>query len=169
MISIVACDQYGIIGDKGRIPWNVPEDMAFFRKMTSGHIVIMGRKTFDSLSSPLKNRINIVITRDPVEPDTSVLYYRNMDTIFPTIENLKSIYPDKKVFVIGGNEIYTLFSPYTEKIYMTTIYRKENNGDTFLPPDILDFICRPDFRKETIILKSDSVNTVFQYEISVFG
>ena len=69
MNLIVAIDQNNIIGDNMCLPWKVPEDMGFFKEITMNHIIIMGRKTFDTLSSPFQNKINIVITSQPIASD----------------------------------------------------------------------------------------------------
>ena len=165
MNLIVAIDQNNIIGDNMSLPWKVPEDMVFFKEMTINHIVIMGRKTFETLSSPLQNRINVVITSQPIASDIPNLYFRNMDTIHDTLQNLQETYPEKKVFVIGGNQTYELFFPFMEKLYITKIYREETNGDTFFSKKIIDKIETTGYEKTIICSLQESKNPKYKYEI----
>lgn len=165
MYFIVAADQNNIIGKNGSIPWHVPEDMSFFRNMTLTHIVIMGRKTFESLSSPLSNRITIVITNRQNYTDTDTLYYRNMNTVFELLDQLKKKYPEKKQFVCGGNEIYTLFFPWADEIYFTKITRKETDGDTYFSKEILDTMQNPTkYCMLGIISDTVSCNSEYRYK-----
>ena len=127
MISaIFAVSQNGVIGIENKLPWNLPIDTKRFEDITKNHTVIMGRKTFESMNSPLSQRDNIIITRD-----TS--YINNKAQIFNTIEDvLECLDKNKESFIIGGTEIFRLFMPYINKVYMTKIY-KDYKGDTYLP------------------------------------
>ncbi len=165
MNLIVAIDQNNIIGDNMSLPWKVPEDMFFFKEMTINHIVIMGRKTFETLSSPLKSRINVVITSQPIAGDIQNVYFRNMNTVHETLKNLREIYPEKKVFVIGGNQTYELFFPFIETLYITKIHREETNGDTFFSEKIRNKIETPEYEKITICSLQESKNPKYKYEI----
>ncbi|MAG78065.1 dihydrofolate reductase [archaeon] len=105
---IAAIAKNNVIGYKNKIPWDIPEDKEHFKKITLGKVVIMGRKTFDSIGI-LKGRKNIILTRkQPV------------------------IIKHKDFFVIGGAEIYKLFLPFANKLYITQI-DEEYKGDTFFP------------------------------------
>lgn len=124
--AIVALDvNYGI-GHKGGLPWHIPADMRRFKKLTSGHSVIMGRKTFDSLpNGALPDRENIVLTRNKdFQPDGVVVFHSPNDV-------LKYLDPEKKYFVIGGQEIYNLFFHTCTKLYMTYIFREFETDKTF--------------------------------------
>ena len=113
---IVAMNPTGIIGLGDRIPWRVPEDLAYFRKMTLGKPIIMGRKTFASLPNqqPLPNRTNLVLTRDDnLNNYESEEKYIKMDDI----SNI-----EEGAFVIGGGEIYRELLPRCNKIYATIVY-----------------------------------------------
>lgn len=125
---IVACSACGVIGLDGRLPWLVPNDLEHFRKMTMDHTVVMGSKTFDSLNGKLlRGREKIVLSRDPeafyakrpeVRERTDVRVVK-----FTTIEEFrKTVDLIDEVFIMGGEEIYRLFLPYTDNIYMTEIY-----------------------------------------------
>lgn len=129
---IVATDLKGGIGYKGDLLFKIKEDMKRFKELTSGHTVIMGRKTYDSLpNGALPNRHNIILTRD----DDFSIDYKNCKEIVSIIHDIKILlrmyrYSDKEVFIIGGGEIYKQFLPYCDKIYLTKVY-KDCGADTF--------------------------------------
>lgn len=120
---IIASDKNGVIGNNNAIPWHVPEDLKRFRLLTLNNIVVMGRKTFESLpNGPLKDRINIVITQNPnqyANADSSSLFFTNMENAFDVIKNHQT--ENKKVFIIGGSEIYKLFFNYCSTIHLTHV------------------------------------------------
>lgn len=126
MISlIVAMGQNRVIGLRNKMPWHLPADLAYFKKMTTGHSVIMGRKTFQSIGRPLPNRTNIILTRDKsfAAEGCKVIY-----SITEAIELAKK----EDLFVIGGADIYQQFLPYVDQVYITQIH-EEFEGDTFFP------------------------------------
>jgi len=127
MISIiVAMDRNRVIGKDDRMPWKLPADLAYFRKVTLGHTVVMGRKTFESIGKPLDGRKNIILTRDRG-------YAKEGCTVVHSIEEaLKMIQDEEECFIIGGAEIYSAFLPYTQKLYITYIDH-EFEGDTYFP------------------------------------
>jgi len=123
---IAAMDRNRVLGYKNDIPWHIPHDLRRFKRITSGHTIIMGRKTFESLPGPLPKRRTIVIT-------SSTGYSA------PGIEVVKSIedsirIADKKHenFVAGGANIYEQFLPFADKLYLTHI-DAEYKGDTYFP------------------------------------
>ncbi|MGO4888913.1 dihydrofolate reductase [Anaerobacillus sp. MEB173] len=124
MISlIVAMGEGRVIGLNNEMPWHLPADLAYFKKVTTGHTVIMGRKTFESIGRPLPNRNNIILTRDRN-------FMADGCTIVHSIEEALAL--DGDLFVIGGAEIYKQFLPYTDRIYVTQIDHSFE-GDTFFP------------------------------------
>ena len=127
MVSIiVAVAQNGTIGDKNALLWHIKEDMRFFRTTTSGHAVIMGRKTFESLGSkPLPKRKNIVITRQDVEFE-GALTAHSLD------EAIRMAEGDEEVFVIGGAQIYAEALKCADRLYLTLVER-DYEGDTSFP------------------------------------
>lgn len=138
LTHVVACSENRVIGTQGGLPWNIPEDMKFFRETTKGHIMIMGRKTFDSFNGrALPNRYHIVITRDPSKqsfPSTDsspVVFVSSIQEAVEHAKPLTSKWGDE-VFIIGGGEIYKQAMPVTDKIYLTLIHR-EFPGDTYYP------------------------------------
>ena len=127
MELIVATAKNNIIGIDGKIPWEVPEDLIRFRHMTQGNVIVMGRKTFESLpNGPLKDRIHIVLTRTPEVSAIPNVFFINADNLRETLELYKET---KKIFVIGGREIYNLLIEQCEIIHMTLV-DMEPVGDT---------------------------------------
>ena len=127
MLSIiVAKSKNNIIGRENKLIWNLPADLKRFKELTTGHTIIMGRKTFESLGRVLPNRKHIVFTQNPdfKIKDENVQVVHSMLEIQEYIEN------DEENFVIGGAMIYNLLMPYVEKMYITQI-NKEFEGDAF--------------------------------------
>lgn len=117
----------GIIGVNGEIPWRVPGDMKHFKETTSGHIVIMGRKTWESLGkyAPLKNRINVVLTtnKDYVAEGATVLVCESAEeALANTIDFVNKQEPSLTAFIMGGGEIYNIFMEIVSEIIFTKIY-----------------------------------------------
>ena len=126
MVSIiVAVAQNGVIGDKNALLWHIAEDMRFFKRTTSGHPVIMGRKTYESLGRPLPNRTNVVISRtaDAIEGCTVARSLEEAVAMFPK---------EEEVFIIGGAQIYALALDVADRIYITRI-EHDYQGDTSFP------------------------------------
>ncbi len=115
-----------IIGRDGGLPWHLPEDLAFFKRVTSGHPIVMGRKTFESIGRPLPNRRNIVLTRDPAwsAPGVEVIH-RPED--LPALPGLQG-----RVFVIGGAQIYQAFWPALGELLISHLFAN-HQGDTRFP------------------------------------
>ena len=127
MISIiVAIAQNGTIGDKNALLWHIKEDMRFFRTTTSGHPVIMGRKTFESLGSqPLPKRKNIVITRSDVEFEGAFVAH-SLEEAIAMVDD------DAEVFIMGGAQIYAQALDIADRMYITRVER-DYEGDTSFP------------------------------------
>ena len=141
---IVAVSENNIIGTKGELPWNIPEDMEFFRNKTKGGAIIMGRKTFESVGHPLPHRLNVVITRKKNYVAHKVII---TDSIEKAIEICKS-HTDKygdEIFIIGGGEVYKQSLNLVDRIYLTRIH-KSFDGDTqypiLNPKDFKEVNCR---------------------------
>ena len=138
LTHVVACSENHVIGTQGGLPWDLPEDMKFFRDTTKGHIMIMGRKTFDSFNGrALPHRYHIVITRDPSKhsfpskESSPVVFVASIEEAVEHAKPLTAKWGDE-VFIIGGGEIYKQAMPITDKIYLTLIHR-EFPGDTYYP------------------------------------
>lgn len=124
---IVAMDQNRLIGDKNKIPWHLPADLKYFREITMGSPVIMGRKTFESIGFPLPGRRNIIMTRDENYSVDECEIVHSLEEVLHSFSG-----QEKEAFIIGGAEIYRLFLPYTDKLYLTFIDH-EFSGDTYFP------------------------------------
>ncbi len=119
MKAIVAVDQNWGIGCQGKLLARIPADMRYFKQLTLGQTVIMGRETFLSLpgAEPLKDRINIVLCEDRQFSDKAIIICSSLDELFNKIKN----YPSGEVFVIGGEMVYTELLPYCTEAYVTKI------------------------------------------------
>jgi dihydrofolate reductase len=122
---IAAVAQNLVIGNAGKLPWRLPDDLARFKEITLGHSVIMGRKTFESLGKPLAGRRNIVLTKD------ASLSFPGCE-MARTFEDVMTLATHEEVFVIGGASVYALFLPVAHRLYLTHV---EGNfpGDVFFP------------------------------------
>lgn len=130
MISIiVAMGPNNLIGNNNELPWNYPEDLHYFKTTTTGHKVVMGRNTFESilnrLHKPLPNRENFVVTKNPL------WHYSNVTVIRDFEKFLSQDHPDE-VFIIGGRSIFATALPYADRLYITHI-RKSYPGNVFFP------------------------------------
>ena len=125
LIGVVAMTKDRVIGNRGDLPWHLPEDLKFFKRTTLNSSIVMGRKTFDSIGKPLPKRHNIVITRDKAwsHPDVSVIHDSS------SLCNLRT---SDQMFIIGGGEIYELFMPLMDELLITHV-NGEYEGDAFFP------------------------------------
>lgn len=126
MISIiVAVAENGVIGGNNSLLWHISEDLKHFKDLTTGHPVVMGRKTFESLGRALPNRTNVVITRQAAEfPGCTVVHsFEEAVALFP---------PEEEVFVIGGAQIYARALPVAGRFYLTRVFHAYE-GDTLFP------------------------------------
>lgn len=131
IVMIVAVDKNHVIGKDNKLPWHLPADLKHFKQVTDQHAVVMGRKTYESLGEhKLPNRYKIVLTRDPAGLEVPV----DAETYtFTTIEEFYETYGHhRRIFIIGGAEIYQLFMPYADRIEMTMVF-DEFEGDTRFP------------------------------------
>ncbi|GED72339.1 dihydrofolate reductase [Brevibacillus reuszeri] len=131
MISIiVAHDRNRLVGKDNSLPWSIPNDLQYFKQLTTTKIVIMGRKTYESLGRPLHNRTNIILTSNPDYQAEGCDVYNSIE---PILEECKShAEAGEEVFVIGGSSIYKQFLPYIDRLYITEIDH-EFVGDTHFP------------------------------------
>ena len=160
MKAIAAMSLNRVIGRDGKIPWHLPEDFKWFKQLTTGHFVLMGRKTFESLGKPLPNRTNIVLTRTPRRlakhpsfapalvgnwnpriglpyqlglsrlTERDVWLVRSLPKLFAAFERVK---PGRELFIIGGAEIYAQTLARCTDLYLSVVFR-EVEGDASFPP-----------------------------------
>ncbi len=125
---IVAAARNGVIGLRGDIPWKLPEDQKFFRKQTTGHAIIIGRKTFDSIGRPLPGRKNLVLTRGEASSVSGVDFFPDLDAAlrWARVEGIE------ECFIAGGEAIYREGLAVADRVYLTRI-DAEPEGDTFFP------------------------------------
>ncbi|MGG1596027.1 dihydrofolate reductase [Terribacillus saccharophilus] len=129
MISLLfAMDQNRGIGYKNDLPWRLPRDLRFFKEKTTGQIIVMGRKTLDSMNGALPNRTNVVLTRD------KAFQAENITTLHDVkeIKDLADKYSEKEILVIGGSEIFSQTLDIADRIYMTYI-EESFPADTHFP------------------------------------
>lgn len=126
MVSIiVAIAQNGTIGKDNALLWHIREDMVHFRTTTSGHPVIMGRKTYESIGRPLPRRENVVISRQELQIEGCRVVH--------SLEEAIALFPsDEEVFIIGGAQIYEQALPLADRIYLTVVHR-DYEGDASMP------------------------------------
>lgn len=128
MNFIVAMNESGVIGKDNKLPWHLPEDLERFKTLTTNHIIVMGRRTFDSLpKKPLPNRIHVVITKDLTKcllnyPNANNVFFVTFENVFMLLFELKSDNENKEVFVIGGSDIFRLLFDSCKTMYITTLY-----------------------------------------------
>ncbi len=122
---VVAVSENGVIGKGGKLPWHFPADLKFFKNLTLGHRVIMGRKTFDSIGKALPNRENIVISRQARPAVDSVEFVPSIDAALIHAR-------EGETFIIGGASIYAKTLPLVDGIYLTRI-SQTYEGDVFYP------------------------------------
>ncbi|MDO5522686.1 MAG: dihydrofolate reductase [Bacteroidia bacterium] len=125
---IVAIDEQNAIGRNGDLLCHLPNDLKHFKNITSGHTVVMGRRTYESLpKGALPNRTNIVITSDKPENYPGCIVVRSLEKAFEKAP------ADKEIFIIGGGQLYRSSLEFTDKLYLTRIHHTFEDADTFFP------------------------------------
>ena len=138
--AVVAMDANRAIGHKGTLPWHLPEELKTFKRLTTGHPILMGRLTNDSIGKPLPNRQNIVLSRDPG-------FHPEGITVIRSLEELDGIdLIDPEIMVIGGAKIFELTLPLMDKLWVSRI-RGTHEADTWFPPFEQEY---PDKKLETV-------------------
>jgi dihydrofolate reductase len=126
LFAIAAMSGNHVIGTANRLPWHLPEDFKFFKKTTLGHVLVMGRKTYESIGRPLPGRTTVVFSRSAIQiPGTHVV---------ADWEALRDIEPDKKLFIAGGADLYAQALPQCSLLYLTHVHATPTGGDAFFPP-----------------------------------
>ena len=123
---IAAASENNVLGKNNDLIWKIPEDLMRFKKMTTGHAVIMGRKTFESMSKALPNRRNIIVTRN------KKFFAENTEICYSIKEALSLVKDDPQPFIIGGGEIYSQSMEFADIIELTRVHH-DFDGDTFFP------------------------------------
>ena len=144
--AIAAMSLNRVIGAGNRIPWHLPEDFKWFKQTTTGHVIVMGRKTFESIGKLLPNRTTIVLTRSPglVQGVRTISDLRDLDPADPALVG-------REVFICGGAQLYRQALPLCSDLYLTLVQRVVE-GDTLFPPfeDLFELaeevLHRPEFK-----------------------
>jgi len=164
MELIVAFAKNNIIGNNDNIPWHIPEDLIRFRHMTKNNVIVMGRKTFESFpNGPLKDRIHIVLTRTPTSNTITTtcpnVFFVNTENLKETIEPYKD---SKKIFVIGGREIYDLLIDYCDIIHITLV-DLEPDGDVVFSYTLDYFVKNYSLFYESNLFESKKDGVKYKY------
>lgn len=123
---IVAIAENNVIGKDNKLVWHLPKDLKHFKETTSGHFIIMGRKTYESNGRPLPNRTNVIITKDKNYKAEGCKIVHSLNEALDFAKN------ESEVFIIGGGEIYKQAMPIADRIYLTKVHQPFE-GDTFFP------------------------------------
>jgi dihydrofolate reductase len=136
---IVAIAENGVIGHKNQLPWRLGSDLRRFRKLTMGHPVIMGRKTFESIGKPLDGRDSIVVSRSTPNSalNPHLFCAASLEEALTTARRLAKARGVKQAFVIGGAELFKAALPYANRIYLTRVHGRPE-GDVYWEPPLSD-------------------------------
>ncbi len=143
LTAVAAMATNRVIGAGGRIPWHLPDDFKWFKKLTTGHVIVMGRKTFESIGKPLPNRTTVVLSR-------SGFAHPGVQTI-RGLEELPAVAAGRQVFICGGAQLYAQTLPRCADLYLTLV-KREVPGDAFFPAfedrfELVEEICdNPEFK-----------------------
>lgn len=129
---IAAYAQNRVVGINNQLPWHLPEDLKYFKRVTTGKAVIMGRKTYESIGRPLPNRTNIVITHNPDFSAPGIVVVNSLQAAIDHAENVNTINGEDEIMVIGGAAIYELALPMADRLYLTHVHA-EVEGDAYFP------------------------------------
>jgi dihydrofolate reductase len=125
--AIAAMSLNRVIGAGNKIPWHLPEDFKWFKKMTTGHVIVMGRKTFESIGKPLPNRMTVVVTRARLN-----IHGVRIIADLNQLDSLEAELAGREIFICGGAQIYEQTLPLCSDLYLTLVKRNVD-GDTFFP------------------------------------
>lgn len=168
MHLIVAVNQKNVIGKNNSIPWHISEDLKNFKEVTNNHIIVMGRKTYESLpQKPLPNRINVVITSQPENYENSEnIIFTNIESSFDKIFEInRNNGNKKKIFIIGGTNIYQHFLPYCTRMHVTKIFN-DCDGDSFFPYDLETYTKKNNFQE--ILCSEVKMEKNIKYQLFVY-
>ncbi len=124
LVLIAALSTNRVIGRNGKVPWHLPEDLQRFKRLTTGHTLLMGRKTFESIGKPLSGRRNVVLSSRPLA---------NVETYSTLADALRAVQGEEQVYVIGGGTVFAQLIESADELRLTIIERHVE-GDTYFPP-----------------------------------
>ncbi len=152
---VVAMDRHRAIGLHNQLPWHLPADLKYFRQLTSGHTIVMGRKTYESIGKPLPNRRNVILTQQ-------VEFKADGCEIVHSIEELRHLDSEEECFVIGGAEVFKLLLPQANRMYITYI-EHEFVADTFFPA-----FSSEDWKLVSHVLGNKDEKNPYQYYFQIY-
>ena len=129
---IVAAAENGLIGRNNALPWHLPGDLQYFKRVTMGKPILMGRKTFESIGRPLPGRTNVVITRNPDFSAEGIRVVESLAAALRLAEDIALVDGVEELVVIGGAEIYREALPLAQRLYLTEVHASVE-GDAWLP------------------------------------
>lgn len=129
--AIVAISENSVIGKNGDLPWRISEDLKWFKRITLGHTLLMGRKTWESLPGALPKRENWVLS-STIQPSSTI-------RVFQKLQDALDAAKDRTLFIIGGGELYRQTLPLCDELYVSEVHRSIEGGDAFFPPFKNDF------------------------------
>ena len=159
---MVAAAENGVIGRNNSLPWHLPEDLRYFKRVTMGKPIVMGRKTFESIGRPLPGRTNIVISRNAEFSASGVRVVASLDEAMILAGNVAHTDGAEEVVVIGGAEIYQLAMSRADRLYITEVHASVE-GDAMLPP-----VHWPDWREVSRERHVASAGNPFDYSFVVY-
>lgn len=130
---IVAAASNGVIGRDNALPWHLPEDLRYFKRVTLGKPIVMGRKTYESIGRPLPGRTNIVVTRQPGYRADGLRVTASLEEALALAADIAEIDGAEELMVIGGAELYQAALPLAGRLYLTEVHAAVE-GDALLPP-----------------------------------
>lgn len=158
----MAAADNGVIGRDNGLPWNLPEDLRYFKRVTMGKPIVMGRRTFESIGRPLPGRSNIVISRNVDFLSPGVQVVTSLDEALALADNIARIAGASEIIVIGGAEVYRLAMSRADRLYITEVHA-EVEGDVKLPP-----VHWPDWRELSREYHAASAGNPFDYSFVVY-
>lgn len=166
IIAIAAVAKNGVIGKGSALPWTIPEDMKFFRDSTRGQVVVMGRKTYESLGKALPKRENGVVTRDRELKLADASVFHSLEDAIHHYRGQASLQA-LDLFVIGGAEIYALARPFLDELWLTEI-DADVSGDILFPDYRQAQLQWGEFKRHPLREQSDFAGSAFRYQFSRF-
>lgn len=152
IVGIVAVDRQGAIGKAGALPWHYSADLKFFKEQTINNACVMGARTWATLKRPLKERLNIVLSRSAqVKTESSVLLLRDVESVLALKKYLAC-----DLFIIGGAQVYSSFLAHIERWIVTEVPLTVEGADTFMPENFLQ-----DFRARTTLNLEENLKVRF--------
>lgn len=134
---VAAMAENRVIGREGKIPWDLPEDREYFKRLTMGHVVVMGRRTYEEIGRPLPGRVTYVVSSKVEIKETGC---HSAVSLADAVAHAKEEYPKKKIFLCGGQRIYEEGMDLAGEIYLTVL-NEEVEGDTYFPELSEEWIC----------------------------